>query len=434
MIEVEETVIACFLIESKAVELHINSLESEDFKSDKLKEIFNAMKSLYLNGITADLLTVSQDLRKNGKLESCGGLKYLTKLVTIVNSDVNISQYIAILKENKLRRVLHEFAKDMLSISADQTKDIFDSFAISNKFLAEWDRRTASKDERLIKKLIEIQDATHAIWDGKQSNETFYLKELHEFGSFLGHFERSDYIVLAARPSMGKTAFALQLMLDLALRYNCIFVSLETSIRKLVNRMACNLAEVPVSITKIENFINGEYKKKYDDAMAYISNLNIINIFDSAEYFSMDKLRMNLKILDAQKKIDFVFIDYLQLAQTNDKDEFTKVTNISKGIKYLTKEINACVIALSQLSRANESRPDKRPKLSDLRMSGQIEQDADKVIFLHREHYYNKEADDVCELVVAKNKESGTGTYYMTFEEKIMKFKEIDSININAPF
>lgn len=432
-IEAEKSVLGAALLSKDALYDIMENVKAEDFYDGNHREIFKAIFDLSKRNVPVDALTVSEELNKRNSLNMVGGRAYIASLSAGTPTTANAGEYANIVAEKASLRNLITTADDIVvkgyegSMEANQLLDYAESgiFEISQK--RQKGKYTHIKDVLLNN--IDIIDKA-AQMDGGLTGVTTGFRELDNKTSGL---QKSDLIILAARPAMGKTAFALSLTLNAAVKGNAsvMIFSMEMSKEQLGQRLLSMQSKVEMQKLK-----TGKLERRdWDDinmALGVLSSANI-NIDDTAGINIME-MKSKCRRLKAEEGLDLVVIDYLQLMTPEGKaDSRTQeISVISRNLKLLARELDCPVIVLSQLSRAPEQRTDHRPMLSDLRESGSIEQDADIVVFLYRDDYYNEDSDSPgeCEVIVAKQRSGPTGTVKVAWLDKYTKF--VDSAG-NAP-
>ncbi len=415
-VDVEKHVIGAMLLDSEAVSVGLESLTPDDFYLDKHRAIFQAIATLFEKNIPPDIITLADALRKAQQFEKAGGDAYLMEVSAEVVSSANIAEHCQIVKEKSMLRRLIGSATKILERAYDGTQEpalIMDQaegdiFAISEASLKEG--------------FLPIKSIL---------NDTFKLIESYSKGEIIGvpsgfkeldaltsGFQKTDLIVLAGRPGMGKTALALSILAHAAIDYRktVAFFSLEMGREQLVQRVLCRQAQVNMHLLRTGKLSQRDYPK-LSLAVGPISDSKIF--IDDHPSLNILELRAKCRRLKAQQGLDMVMVDYLQLMQGAGRMENRQqeISQISRGLKALAKELEIPVMALSQLSRAVEQRGgDGEPKLSDLRESGAIEQDADIVMFVYRDEMYNKEAEKgKGKIILAKQRNGPTGDVPVTF-------------------
>ena len=429
-IEAEQAVIGSMLTDKDSVIAALEVLKQEDFYREDNKVIFGAILNLYNRADPIDIITLKAELVSLGKFEQIGGLEYLAGLPEKVPTTSNVEKYIKIVEEKSMMRTLIKTANELIDLGYDGTQDVEDIMDSAEKKIFNIMQKKNQKGYSSIKDILV---------DSFTQLEELYNRKQHITGVPTGFADldyktaglhNSDLILVAARPAMGKSAFALNIATNAAVRGNfpvAIF-SLEMSKEQMANRILCSEAMVDSNKVRTGRVEDEDWSKL---AMAS-GELSEAGIFiDDTPGISVMEIRAKCRKLKLEKNIGLVVIDYLQLVQGSNKRSGSReqeISEISRSLKILAKEINVPVIALSQLSRAPEQRPDHRPMLSDLRESGAIEQDADIVMFLYRDDYYNEESDkkNIAEVIIAKHRAGSTGTVELLWLGNFTKFANIE--------
>ncbi|MBQ3661539.1 MAG: replicative DNA helicase [Firmicutes bacterium] len=425
--EAEKSVLGAALIDTETFYGISEILKPDDFYSESHKEIFRSMMDLYQRSEPIDVVTVSESLKRRNNLEAVGGRAYIAFLSTVVPTTANAVQYARIVSEKAMLRRLITAAASIVEKSYEEKLDadkVVD-FAEATIF-----------DVAKTKQTTEYSDLKDVL-----STNLETIKEARERGGVLPgiptHFQdldkrmnglhKSDLIIIAARPSMGKTAFALNIAQNVAMKEDkrVVIFSLEMPKEALGNRLIS--MDSRVDSRKLE--IGDLSDEELSDVLESIDRMSGKDvIIDATPGIGVMEMRNKCRRIDAQRKIDLIVVDYLQImsADVPGESRQQEVSNISRYLKQLAREMECPVIVLSQLSRASEKRQGShRPMLSDLRDSGAIEQDADVVMFLHREDYYrtaDEEPDNICEVILAKQRNGETGTVRLTWIPRFTKF------------
>ncbi|MDO5415329.1 MAG: replicative DNA helicase [Bacillota bacterium] len=424
-LEAEKSVLGAALLSKDALFDVVEVVRAEDFYDENHKEIFKAMLDLHRKSAPVDALTVAEELKKRNSLNMVGGRAYIASLSAGTPTTSNAMEYGKIVAEKASIRKLIGTADDIVtkgyegSMDAGQMLDYAESgiFEISQK--RQKGQYTHIKDVLL--ENLEIIDRASKL-DGGLTGVTTGFKYLDNMTSGL---QRSDLIILAARPAMGKTAFALSLALNAAVKgkASVMVFSLEMSKEQLGQRLLSMESKVGMQALK-----TGKLERRdWDDINIALDILSKAKIhIDDTAGISIMEMKSKCRRLKAEEGLDLVVIDYLQLMNPEGKSDSRtqEISVISRNLKLLARELDCPVLVLSQLSRAPEQRTDHRPMLSDLRESGSIEQDADIVIFLYRDEYYNEDTEAVgeCEVIVAKQRSGPTGTVKVAWLDKLTKF------------
>ncbi len=429
-VEAEKWVISWALMDNETVWIfEWDGITSSDFYQREHGMIYEAIAQLWNEKKTIDVVTVSDQLSKNGNLESVWGIDYLYELSAFLISTSPCVEYSKIVKEKSLLRQVLKVCQQITGDAYEQkdTVEIFDSIEKRIFDLTQnqvWDN-ILSIEEILrgrVEDYMEIVDHPENFNANKVNSGYTQIDEM------LTGFKPGELIILAARPSMWKTAFALNVLTNIALeqKKSVAMLSLEMSVESIVDRIMSEVSWVPMYKISKWNLDNSDFAQM-GEAMEKLSSANIF--LDDKAWITVPMLKSKLRKLKIEKKeLDLVIIDYLQLMHSTTFlwNRVQEISEISRGLKELAKELKVPILALSQLSRAVEQRVDKKPQLSDLRESGSIEQDADAVLMLHREEYYDPDTDrkwatDVC---IRKNRNWAVWEVELHFEKEIMKFVE----------
>lgn len=426
-IEAEQAVLGSMLTDKDAVIAGIEKLNAESFYREDNKLIFTAIANLFNNSQPIDLVTVKDELSSMGSFEKIGGYEYLAVLPDKVPTTTNVEKYIEIVEEKSILRGLIKTANEIIDLGYNQTEDVEDIMAGAEKKIFDIIQKKNQKSYTPIKDvLIESFTKLEALYNQK-SKITGVPTGFADLDDKTAGLHGSDLILIAARPAMGKTAFALNIAAHAAIRENvpvAVF-NLEMSKEQLVNRILC--IEAMVDSNKVmTGKLDEDDWNKLASVVGPISDAGIY--IDDTPGISITEIRTKCRKLKMEKDIGLIVIDYIQLIQGSGSKKNgsreQEIAEISRSLKVLAKELNVPVIALSQLSRAVESRPDHRPMLSDLRESGSIEQDADIVMFLYRDDYYNPDSEekDISEVIMAKHRAGSTGTIKLLWMGNYTKF------------
>ena len=424
--EAEQAVIGSMMTDKDAVISAIEVLKPEDFYREDNKTIYSAIMNLYAKAEPIDIITLKDELTSLGKLEPVGGLEYLATLPDKVPTTANVEKYIKIVEEKSILRSLIKTANELIEIGYDQNEEVEILMDNAEKKIFDLMQRKSQKGYSSIRDiLVDSFTELEQLYNQKQ-HITGVASGFIDLDNKTAGFHNSDLVLIAARPAMGKTAFALNIATYAAVSANTpvVVFSLEMSKEQCANRILCSQAMVD-SEKVAKGDITDEDWSKLAIASGELSESAGIFIDDSAG-INIAEIRAKCRKLKLEKNIGLVVIDYLQLIQGsgNTKSREQEIAEISRSLKILAKEINVPVIALSQLSRAPEARPDHRPMLQDLRESGSIEQDADIVMFLYRDDYYNPEteAKNIAEVIIAKHRAGPTGTVELLWMPSYTKF------------
>jgi replicative DNA helicase len=430
-IEAEQAVLGSMLTDKDAVIAAIEVLKKEDFYREDNKAIYEAMINLYNKPEPIDIITVKDELQSMGKIDTVGGLEYLADLPEKVPTTANVEKYIRIVEEKSILRGLIKTSNELINLGYDETQEVNAVMdQAERKVFDLMQNRNQSGYSAIKDVLIDSFAQLEKLYNQKEGitgvPSGFAELDLRTTG-----FHNSELIILAARPAMGKTAFALNIATNAATRYNtpALIFSLEMSKEQLVNRILCSEAMVDSSKLRTGKIEENDWVKIVD-ALGPLSESEIY--IDDTAGISITEIRAKSRKLKLEKNIGIIVIDYLQLIQGSGNrrngSREQEISEISRSLKILAKELNVPVIALSQLSRAAEQRNDHRPMLSDLRESGSIEQDADIVMFLYRDDYYNDESEskNIAEVILAKNRSGSIGTAELLWMANYTKFANIE--------
>ena len=419
------------LTDKEAVIAAIETLSDEDFYREDNKIIYSAIMNLYNRGDAIDIITVKSELSSMGKFEAVGGLEYLAELPEKVPTTANVDKYIKIVEEKSTLRTLIRTANELITLGYDPTQEVEELMDNAEKKIfgvmqSRTQKSYSSMKDILVDTFIELEE----LYNRKQhvtGVPTGFIDLDYKTAGLHG----SELILVAARPAMGKSAFALNIATNAAVRAKtpvAIF-SLEMSKEQMANRILCSEALVDSNKVRTGKVEDDDWTK-LAEASGILSEAQIF--IDDTPGISIMEIRAKCRKMKLEKDIGLVVIDYLQLVQGSNKRAGSReqeIAEISRSLKILAKEINVPVIALSQLSRAPEQRPDHRPMLSDLRESGLIEQDADIVMFLYRDDYYNQDSDkkNVAEVILAKHRAGSTGTVELAWLGNYTKFANLEN-------
>ncbi|MFB3918768.1 MAG: replicative DNA helicase [Candidatus Velamenicoccus archaeovorus] len=428
-IEAEMAVLGCMLIEEDAIGLAVENLSAEDFYKDAHKKIFSSIVQLYDQRKAVDLITLIERLRNEGVLEEVGGASYLTALTNTVPTAANVSHYSRIVKEKNVLRLLIHHATQIVTEAYDTEDAVGDVLDRAEKMIFEIaDRRVGQAGFILIKEIIK---------DSIETIDRLYQNKAHVTGVATGYtdfdiktagLQPSDLIIVAGRPSMGKSAFVINILEHASIieKIPTAFFSLEMSKEQLVQRLLCSHARVDAHKVRT-GYLSASDWPSLTTAAGKLSEAPIF--IDDTPGISVLELRAKARRLKAHHNIGLIALDYLQLMRgtAGVESRQQEISEISRSLKALARELNVPVIAISQLSRAVESRTDHRPQLSDLRESGAIEQDADVVVLLIREEYYNPSEQNrgIAEAIIAKQRNGPVGTVKLAFIKEYTRFENL---------
>ena len=426
-IEAEQAVLCCMLIDKEAVTSAIEVLKAEDFYREDNKEIFSAIADLFERSAPIDLVSLNEQLRLRGTLEAVGGIEYLADLSLKVPTSANIEYYAKLVEEKSILRKLIRSSTDIVNMgyaASEEVQTIVD--AAESKIFDIVQKRNVKGFTPIKNILITNFEKLEELYNQKGflTGISYGFKDLDIKTAGL---HNTDLILIAARPAMGKSAFALNVAQHAAVhsKVPVAIFSLEMSKEQIVNRMLCCEAMIDANKMRTGKLEEDDWGK-LAEAMSTLSDAPIF-IDDNPGQSIMD-IRAKCRRLKLEKGLGLIVIDYLQLMQGSSKrsgeNRQQEVSDISRALKIMAKELEVPVITLSQLSRAPDARPDHRPVLSDLRESGAIEQDADIVMFLYRDDYYNPETEkkNISEVILAKHRGGSTGTVELVWLGQFTKF------------
>lgn len=426
--EAEKAVLGSMLLEENAISQVIELLDESVFYNDAHKKIFNVIVSMYGNNKPVDLLTTTELLKSRKVFEEVGGASYLAMLTQAVPTAANVSHYAKIVREKYILRSLISAGTQIVGqayAGESNTEELLDR---SEKLVFDITNRKTDSSSIPIKEIV--KDSIETI-DGlyqRKENITGIATGFHEFDIMTAGLQQSDLIIVAGRPSMGKSALATCIAEHAGIieRVPTVIFSLEMAKEQLVQRMLCSYARVDSHKVRT-GFLSQSDWPKLTNAAGKLAESPII--IDDTPAISALELRAKARRLKSQHDIGLVIVDYLQLMRTTKglDNRQQEISEISRSLKALSRELSAPVIAISQLSRAVEARADRRPQLSDLRESGAIEQDADVVILLLREEYYNPTPENkgIAELIVAKQRNGPVGTVNLAFIKEYTRFEHL---------
>jgi replicative DNA helicase len=434
--ELEESVLGAILIESKAIEQIISFMDKKCFYSPKNLQIYEAIQDLYSAKQPIDILTVVEKLKSKGKLEEVGGMLHIAKLSNKIASAANIEAHARIVFQKYIQRSVIEISSNLIKEAYTDTLDVFELLDLAERSLTDISVGIKqSQTEKLNKLIVQYYEDLYSPTKISGVKSGFY-----ELDRIIGGWQKSDLIILAARPGMGKTAIAINFAEHAGINdgKRVLVFSLEMSKAQLTQRIVSSQTEVLLNKLKHKSLNSEDEQKlstKIDEAIK--SNIYI----NDEGYCDISFIKSTARRMHAEQPLDFIIIDYLQLingSKTYRGNREQEISEISRNLKGLAKELNIPIIALSQLSRACEARSDKMPQLSDLRESGAIEQDADIVLFLMRPDYYgikdinvgNETIDSngLAIVDIAKHRNGSVGKVIIKSELWISRFKDRDSV------
>ena len=432
-VDAEKSVLGSMLIDEEAIGLAVEILDETWFYDDANRRIYKAVVDLYQSRKNVDLVTLSNRLKSDGILDQVGGATYLSGIIDLVPTSANVEHYAHIVKEKGVLRRLIKNATNIISDSYGSSGSVEEAVDNAERLIFEVAEFKQSQKTVHIKELVK---------EGIEDLDRLYQRKEHITGIATGFtkldnmtsgLQKSELVIVAGRPSMGKSALAVSIAeyVGIEQKKGVAMFSLEMSKEQLVQRMLCSQARVDAHKVR-GGFLSPADWPKLTAAASKLSEANIF--IDDTPAISALELRAKARRLKAHNDIDLVILDYLQLMQgstTRSDSRQQEISDISRSIKALARELKIPIIALSQLSRAVESRQDHRPQLSDLRESGAIEQDADLVVLLMREEYYNptEENRGIADLNIAKQRNGPVGTIKLSFIKEYMRFENLTHVD-----
>ncbi len=425
-IDSEQSIIASIILDKDAIMTVSEILKPEDFYSETNKVIYECMLNLNNRLEPIDIVTLSEELKKQEEINDVDKkISYITDLSTTITETGNIKHYAEIIKQKSILRKLIKASNEIINLGYSSNTKVEDVLEIAEKKIFDISQERTGEDFKSISSvLLEAYDIIENLFINK-SEITGITTGFDDLNRKINGFQKTDLLLIAARPAMGKTAFSLNLVLNAALKADASVAvfSLEMSREQLVQRMLSSQSNIELKKLKTGKLSENDWPRIVE-TMSVLSSLKIH--IDDTPGIKISELRSKCRKLKMEKGLDLVLIDYLQLmeGEGNNESRQQEISKISRSLKILAKELNCSVVALSQLSRAPEQRADHRPMLSDLRESGAIEQDADIVMFLYRDEYYNQDSDkkNIGEVIVAKNRHGETGSVELVWFGEIQKF------------
>lgn len=433
-IDMEASVIGAIIIDPDAIVKVADVVRPIDFYDERHRIIYEACLRLYEEQSPIDVLTLSEELRADGTLQQVGGSAYLTQLTTIVPTSVNVEQYAGVVATKSIRRRLISVSNEIAAIGSDEKRTIAELIEEAEAKLFDVSQRHVGSDiaslENILSESFERLDMLHKDKGSIRGIPTSFK----DLDSKLAGLQKSDLIILAARPAMGKTAMSLNIAQNVAVKAQqpVLLFSLEMSKEQLVDRMLASEANVDSWNLRTGNMTDSDFEK-IGHAMGSLSEAPIY--IDDTPGITVSELRTKARREAHKHELGLIIVDYLQLMSGGAKysgqpNRVQEISEISRGLKAVARELNVPVVALSQLSRSVESRSPQIPQLADLRESGSIEQDADVVMFLYRDDYYNPESSEkpnILEIIIAKHRNGPTGKVELFFNRERQKMLNLDT-------
>lgn len=429
-IDAEQAVLGAIFLEPASMTVTSEVLIPEDFYRSSHQRIYTVMLKLNDHGKAVDLITVSEELSASKNLEEIGGVSYLSELAGSVPTAANVEYYVRIVEEKSLLRRLIRTATNIAQEGYSREDEVEELLGEAEKNIMEVaQRKNAGAFQNIKDVLVRTYDNIEVLTNRK-GDVTGIPTGFTELDRMTAGFQRNDLIIVAARPSVGKTAFALNIAQNVATKTeeNVAIFSLEMGAEQLVMRMLCAEGNINAQNLRTGSLTDEDWRK-LTMAMGSLSNAGIY--IDDTPGVRIGEIRSKCRRLKQEQGLGMILIDYLQLIQGNGRsgeNRQQEVSEISRSLKALARELQVPVIALSQLSRGVEQRQDKRPMMSDIRESGSIEQDADIVAFLYRDDYYDKESEnkDIIEIIIAKQRNGPVGTVSLAFVKEYNKFVNLE--------
>ncbi|NCD08815.1 MAG: replicative DNA helicase [Negativicutes bacterium] len=429
-IEAEQAVLGAMMIDKEAISKATEILRENDFYRQDHRAVYQVIVDLFSKNQAVDMVTVTESLKREGKLDDVGGIQFITYLANAVPTAANISYHAKIVEEKSLLRQLISVSTQIAGSGYEGSEDVNTLLDNAERMILAVSERKISRDFSPIKEVVmSAVDRIDELYN-KKGGITGLATGFIDFDHLTSGLQPSDLILIAARPSMGKTALVLNMAQNVAIREKkaVAFFSLEMSKEQLVQRMLCSEASIDSSRLRIGELEDNDWEKLIWAA----DGLSQADIFiDDTPGITVMEMRAKARRLKVEHNLQLIVIDYLQLMQgsgkKNSENRQQELSDISRSLKALARELNVPVIALSQLSRSVESRQIKRPMLSDLRESGALEQDADLVAFLYREDYYDKETENknITELIIAKHRNGPVDTVKLFFHKQFTRFANL---------
>ncbi|HWR61726.1 MAG TPA: replicative DNA helicase [Clostridia bacterium] len=424
-VEAEQSVLGAMLLDKEAISTATETISGEDFYREAHKEIFEAIVDIYNRSEPVDLITLTEKLKTRKTLDAVGGITFLTNLMDAVPTTHNVKYYAKIIEEKSLLRRLIKTSNEIISKSYQAAEDIGEIIDDAEKGIFNISLNRSTQGFTHVKNILNVNfDKIEELYlnKGRITGVSTGFADLDEK---LSGLQKSDLVLVAARPSMGKSSFMMNIVQHAAVRdkVTTAIFSLEMSKEQLTQRLLCAEALIDAHRLRIGD-INEDEWVKLARAMGPLSESPIF--IDDTPAISITEMRAKCRRLKLEHNLGLIVIDYLQLMQGKGSSESRQqeISEISRSLKALAREINVPVVALSQLSRAPEMRADHRPILSDLRESGAIEQDADVVMFLYRDEYYHPDSEkkNIGEIIIAKQRNGPTGTVELVWLGQFTKF------------
>lgn len=432
-IEAEQAILGSMMIDKESIFIATESLDPESFYKEANQIIYRALLALDAKREPVDMITLTEELRQQNNLDKVGGVAYIAALANMVPTAANARNYANIVAEKAILRNLIRFSTNIANRAYEDQEDTFELLDDAEKKILEIAGKRNSSGLVTIKQALGDTLERIEVLSQKKGNITGVPSFFNDLDRMTAGWQPADLIILAARPAMGKTSFGLNIAQNAAVRgkFPVAVFSLEMSREQLVQRLLSSEAMIDQHKLRTGNLLDDEWIK-LTKAVQPLSNALIY--IDDTPAISVLELRAKARRLKAERGLSFIVIDYLQLMQVNRRTENRQqeISEISRSLKSLARELNVPVLVLSQLSRAVEQTSEKRPSLSHLRESGALEQDADLVMFIYRDEYYNPDTTEkagIAEIIIAKHRNGPTGHVELGFMKEYTKFVDLDRVH-----
>jgi len=429
--EAEINILGCAFLSKVALDKIVEELDEEMFYNKKNKTIFKIIKDLHKKDIAIDTTTVSNELEKQKELGNIGGIEYLGEILDSVATPANIEHYINIVYSKYILRTLINHSTDIINNCYEEDKDLNEILEEAEKRILSVNSGRMTKEIRTIQEVIVKAQEQIELLAKNGSDITGIASGYYDLDAKTAGFHENELIIIAGRPGMGKSAIVSNMATNMAIneKKSVAFFNLEMGAEQIVNRMFSSVGAIDAGKLRTGRLEHNDWKK-LNEAISELADTNIY--IDDTPGITVSEIRSKCRRLkNSEKGLDIIIIDYLQLISSSSKysgQRTQEVSEISRDLKKLAMELSVPVIALAQLSRSVEMRENKRPIMSDLKESGSIEQDADIVMFLYCDDYYNFKSKDrpnlsPTELIISKHRSGGTGTIELMFERNTISFK-----------
>ncbi len=437
-IDAEQAILGSMFLSEKALEVIVERINKDMFYLDSHKKIFEVIKNLYDKKVPIDITTVTAELDRKKLLNQVGGVPYLTQIVNIVPTAANADEYIKIVEEKFLRRNLIEAGTDIANAGFSSTDDIGDILDDAEKKIFEVVKNRRGSEFKTIQDVLFKAQADLEKLSTLKGEITGVPAGYYDIDKLTSGFHENELIIIAARPAMGKTAFAVNMAVNMAMnaKKTVALFNMEMGAEQLISRMLSSVGQIEANKLRTGRLEHQDWKR-VNEAISRLADTKIF--IDDTPGMTVSEIRAKCRRLaNSSDGLDVVIIDYLQLISGSAKyagQRQQEVSEISRSLKTMAMELNIPVIALAQLSRSVEGREDKRPLLSDLRESGSIEQDADIVAFLYRDDYYNKESaidenTSKSEFIISKHRSGPTATVNLIFKRDTSSFFNMENSQV----